>query len=314
MASSQSDRLRRNAEAEIARLEQALGGQLGVAALHIESGSALAYNDDVRFPVASTVKILLALTLLSKAERGDFRLTDMFDVEPSEFAPLQVLGAEFPHPGVRLSLLNLLETTITHSDNTATDALYRIVGGTEAVARVARSIGVEDFEVRRTMREALAVLHEIDLPAPEVSIREALSALPAEQLDTRNRAMADGRFHHDRRDHGTPRDMMAILRVLWSGELVSLESRDVLVAMMERTRARERIGGRLPAGVRMANKTGSGAGTANDVGFLFLPENRGTVAIVLYSKGSPAPAAERDRVLADAARLIYDYFVISSPV
>jgi beta-lactamase class A len=55
-----------------------------------------------------------------------------------------------------------------------------------------------------------------------------------------------------------------------------------------------RIAGRLPQGVSVADKTGSAAGTANDAGLVTLP------------------ATEREDIIANIARTIYDYFVITA--
>ncbi|MBJ3777972.1 serine hydrolase [Acuticoccus mangrovi] len=308
-----TEHVRRNAEREIARIAAHSAGSVGVAAEHLGNGAQLAYRAATRFPLASTVKVPLALLVLKMAEAGELRLSDPVDVEPADFAPLSVLGAEFPHPGLSLSVHNLLEVMITHSDNTATDVLFRLVGGPPAVADFVEELGLPNFEVRRTMREALAVLHEIALPSPSVSIREALAEISAAQHDARNRQPGpDGGYRHAERDHGTPADMLAILRAAWQGRIVDAASRDRLIDIMGRTRARERIGGRLPQGVPLANKTGSGRGTSNDVGYLTLAGEAAPVALAIYCKASPLPMEARDRVVADIARLVYDYFVMTA--
>ena len=86
----------------------------------------------------------------------------------------------------------------------------------------------------------------------------------------------------------------------------------MLLPMMERcTTGPKRIRGRLPAGAIVADKTGTLAGSVNDVGYITLPEGRGHLAIVVFVKGSEAPPGTRETVIADIARLVYDYFLIS---
>ena len=64
----------------------------------------------------------------------------------------------------------------------------------------------------------------------------------------------------------------------------------MLITLMEQsTTGLKRIRGRLPAGTIVADKTGTLAGTVNDVGFITLPDNNGHIAIVVFVKGSEAP-------------------------
>jgi beta-lactamase class A len=73
-----------------------------------------------------------------------------------------------------------------------------------------------------------------------------------------------------------------------------------------------RIEGRLPPGVKVANKTGSASGTTNDCGLIFLPGGAGTVALCVYVKACPLPAEEREGVIADLARTVYAHFMITA--
>jgi beta-lactamase class A len=86
----------------------------------------------------------------------------------------------------------------------------------------------------------------------------------------------------------------------------------MLLTLMERcTTGPKRIRGRLPAGIVVADKTGTLAGSVNDVGFMTLPDGKGHIAIVVFVKGSEAPPGTQETVIADIARLVYDYFLIS---
>jgi beta-lactamase class A len=308
------DLIRGNAVAEIRRIAAFCGGSVGVAARHLESGAVLESDGAGRYPMASTIKMNLALTILDLAERGVLSLDDMIAVRPEEMTPLGPLGGAFLHSGVALSVRNLLEITITHSDNTATDVLFRLAGGPPGVMAFLHRVGLVDIEVARTMREALCVMHEIDLPPPHISMRDALQSLSPTQIQARSRPSAEGAdYGHARRDHATPLAMLALLTRLWHAEIASPAGRDLLLGMMSRTTTgATRLRARLPAGVAVANKTGSGTGTANDLGYVTLPQGRGTMAMVIYIKGSPQDGAARDTVLADIARIVFDSFLLTS--
>jgi beta-lactamase class A len=307
--------LEARATAELGRLAAFTEGAVGVAALHVESGMRLFLRASERFPMASTIKMPLALTVLDAVARGNLAWTDLHEIRDEEMTPLGSIGDEFPHSGVALSLANLLETTIIRSDNTATDVLFRLVGGTAAVHAYMKSIGLGALEVGRTMREALCIMHEIDLPPADESMRKVLAGLSPEKLAARTRvSQSEADYRHGQRDHGTPEAMLELLRRLWLGEGVDPAGRELLIGMMSRTRTSpSRIRARLPRGVAVFNKTGSGTGTANDLGYLVLPDGAGTVALVTYVKGSPLLVEERDRAIADIARLVCDYFLLCAP-
>jgi beta-lactamase class A len=93
---------------------------------------------------------------------------------------------------------------------------------------------------------------------------------------------------------------------------VSESARTMLVALMESsTTGLKRIRGRLPAGTVVADKTGTLAGSGNDVGFITLADGKGHIGIGVFVKGSEAPPGTRETVIADIARLVYDYFLLS---
>jgi beta-lactamase class A len=108
--------------------------------------------------------------------------------------------------------------------------------------------------------------------------------------------------------------MLGLLCKIWLEDGVSRIARATLLPVMERsTTGLMRIRGRLPEGTIVADKTGTLAGTAYDVGVITLPDGKGCIALVVFVKGSEAPIKTRERVIADIARLVYDYFLLSAP-
>ncbi|HEY8687458.1 MAG TPA: serine hydrolase, partial [Chloroflexota bacterium] len=119
-------------------------------------------------------------------------------------------------------------------------------------------------------------------------------------------------YIEDPRDQATPRGMLALLLRLWTADGVPASVRDTLIPIMRgTTTGLRRMVARLPYGVNVADKTGTASGTANDVGFVTLPGDAGTVAVVIFIKASSLPVAEREDIIADVARTIYDFYVLS---
>ena len=105
--------------AEIERIAAAVNGTVGVALLHLESGIEVAVNGEMKFPLASTYKIPMAALGLQLADRGELDLASMVALADERRVVSSVVDSTFPHPGVALSLLNLMEVMLTESDNTA---------------------------------------------------------------------------------------------------------------------------------------------------------------------------------------------------
>jgi beta-lactamase class A len=70
-------------------------------------------------------------------------------VPPEKYVFSPVISTSFVHPGVSLSLANLIEVMITHSDNTATDVVLELAGGPGAVTAFLEGIGIDGMTVDR---------------------------------------------------------------------------------------------------------------------------------------------------------------------
>ena len=80
-----------------------------------------------------------------------------------------------------------------------------------------------------------------------------------------------------------------------------------------RTGGERRLRANLPAGTQVAEKTGTGDDTTNDVGLITLPDEKGHLAIaVLITRSKLSPEAQ-EKLIAELARAAYDSFV-SMPV
>jgi len=141
---------------KLEKVSQGLVGRIGVAAQEIGSGARVTVNGDEAFVMASTYKVAIATTLLERVDKGELKLTDLIDVplETMVVGPNPIV-MNFVHPGIKLSVANLIEPMITESDNTATDICLEVAGGPEAVTKMLRSIGITEQRVDRSTAEIL---------------------------------------------------------------------------------------------------------------------------------------------------------------
>jgi beta-lactamase class A len=174
-----------------------------------------------------------------------------------------------------------------------------------------RMLGIDGIRVDRPTAVLIADRYGATLPDPELwtldVFDEAFSARSEDE-----RAASAIEFDLDPRDTATPNAFAELLARLYRGELVSEDSTALLLDIMERCLTGEnRLKGLLPEGTVVAHKTGSLAGTANDVGILTLPDSAGHVAIAVLMKSSDRLGADRARAIAEIARVVYDYFLFA---
>jgi beta-lactamase class A len=251
-------------------LEGEVGGRIGVALIDGRSGTGTplhaAWRGDERFPMCSTFKWLASAALLARVDGGHEHLARRLRFERRALvAHSPVTERHTGAPGMTLG--ELCEATITESDNTAANLILQALGGPAAVTRYARGLGDAVTRLDRT----------------EPQLNESRPG--------------------DERDTTTPRAMAGLLQALLLGDALRPAARQQLVDWMLATRTSgERLRKDLPAGWRLADKTGSGAhGSHNDVGVFWRPDGR-PVVLAVYCTGSSAGVAERNAVIAALAR------------
>ena len=295
--------------AAIERVASPLAGRIGFAAQEIGGKEVIAFNGDETFVMASTYKVAIAAAVLDRVDKKELSLDQLVEITPDMMMIGDAaLSDTFVHPGLQLSIANLIEVMITESDNTATDISMGLAGGPAAVTKYLRRLGITDFRVDRLTGEIIGEFYGLPGPATMKVATEAFKTRPelATTLDDRNLD-----FEADPRDHATPLAMLQLLLAIDSGTAMSPKSREFLLGVMSRTRTGAgRLKGLLPRGTPVAHKTGTIGGVANDVGYITLPDGR-RFAIAVFTNSSETSEANRDRAIAEIARSLFDYFFVA---
>ena len=253
-------------------------GRIGVAALDLANGRSVSILGDQPFPMASTAKIAIAATFLTGVDAG------LYDLDARH--PLMIPVASRPFssdvapvkPGMELSARDLIERMITRSDNTATDALLKVVGGPREVTKWLRAHG---FAHQRMDRDIATLVRDDGEFDPAVMI--------------------------DERDSTPPAEMVQLIAGLYQGKWLSDASRDVLIGAMTRTvTGTRRIKAGLPEGIEFGHKTGTLNNTASDVGFVEMPDGH-VVVMAIYVTGQGGKL-QRDARIAEITRTLYSGF------
>ncbi len=299
--------------AEIDRHATASNVVVGVSALHLESGRRIRVNADGRFPLASTYKVPMAAYALHLIGTGQLAPDVMIEVRQEDKVISSSITRLFPHPGIQLSLQNLMEAMLIQSDNTATDVLLRTVGGGEAVTRWLREQGIDDLRVDRSTADLIR--DYMGMPRSAQSMAEQYEAASFEALTEADWIGLYDALLADPRDQGTPDAMTTLLAGLWQDAWLDAEYGEALRAIMGRClTGSARLSGLMPRQqLPLAHKTGSLGGTINDAGVITLPDDRGTVVVTVFTRSPSTLNAETgERVIAEVGRTVYDYFLFAT--
>jgi len=252
---------------QLREIEVKSGGRLGVAILDTHSGQAHAYRGDERFPMCSTFKLLAAAFTLKRVDQGQEQLTRRIRFETADLVSYSP-ATEKHVGGSGMAVAELCEAALTLSDNTAANLLLHSFGGPPQLTAYLRSLGDK--------------VTRLDRIEPDLN-----HATPG-----------------DPRDTTSPNAMLATMRQLVLGTALSASSREQLTNwLLGNTTGDKRLRALLPAGWRVADKTGSGAyGSTNDIGVLF-PPGRAPLLVISYLTETKAAEATRNATLAEVGRL-----------
>jgi beta-lactamase class A len=231
-----------NALGEAAQRIEGYDGVAGVYVRDLEGDFGYGVRPDEEFFTASTIKLPVMVAVYRKVDEGELSFSQMIEIKEEDWAA----GAgwlQWERAGTRQTVGDLLLLMMTQSDNVATNALVRTVGGADHVNEVARSLGAEN-----------TLLYQ------KVSSERA--AIP--QLDNRS----------------TPRDMAAMLQKIADGEAASEKSCGYMIELMDLNELDWWLDAGLPANVYAANKAGWLYEVYDDVGIVKAGDRPYVVAIM----------------------------------
>jgi len=251
----------------IAALEKRAGGRLGVAAVDTATGRRLAHRGGQRFPLCSTFKFLAAAAILQRVDRGAERLDRMIEYGESDLLEYAPVSKEHVKEG-GMVLAEVCAAAVEWSDNTAANLLLKTLGGPAGLTAFIRTLG-DDFT-------------RLDRTEPELNV-----VRPGEVQNTT-----------------TPAAMVGLLSTSLFGQVLSPESRSRLESwMLDAKVGQHRLPAGLPAGWRIAHKTGTWSNQANDVGAIW-PVNRAPVIVAAFYVRDDVPQERREGVLRDVGRIV----------
>jgi beta-lactamase class A len=295
-------------EATLNRITRASRGEVGAALVHIESGARLSIRGGQRFPMASVYKLPIAIEALTQVSEGTLALTRQVTLGPNDIRACCKLSRRYPRGGVTLTLGDLLELMMVESDNTASDAVLKLVGGPAVVERRLRTRGFNAINVDRYDAQISLEMTGVREAVPDAQWtlelqRRLIAAVAPDELRA-----ARARYTSDPRDTATPNDMAALLVRLQDGDLLPWPYGDQLLERMSHAKTGpRRLKARLPPDTVVAHKTGTTDVVINDVGIITLPENGGHLVLAVFVMNGGSVTAMQNTI-AEVAASAYESF------
>ena len=260
---------RERIEEVVSEVEDRVEGYDGVGGVYVQDldeGYGYGVRADETFFSASIIKVPVMVAVYRKVEQGDLSFSQKVELKEEDWAA----GAgwlQWEEAGTTQTVGDLLLLMMTQSDNVATNALVRMVGGSDHVNDVARSLGAEDTLLYQKVSSERGVVPGLD-----------------------NRT--------------TPRDMSTMLGEIAEGEAASEKSCGYMIDLMKTNELDWWLDAGLPANVYAANKAGWLYQVYGDVGIVENDGRRYTVAIL--SKHGSATVDEGAVLIEDLSRMAWE--------
>jgi beta-lactamase class A len=268
-------------EASILRTTRSVNATWGIYVKSLDTGEEIAVDADRQMETMSTIKIPLMVEAFEQIKAGKFALTDKYTFVQADSQPgtgtIQRLD-----PGAVMTVKDLITMMIIVSDNTATEVLYRMVGGPEAVNR---------------RMDALGLQHTRAMNVPSRWFPSLRSAPTTEQF------YREGKYPFGLT---TPREMGRLLEMMERGTLVDRSSSDLMLRIMRGQLYRTRIP-RYLTGYTIPHKTGDFLPyVGDDVGMLEAPGR--TIIISVFTGNHFGSGEALENAIGLVAKEVGDYF------
>jgi beta-lactamase class A len=265
-------------EARVRALVAESGAEtVAVAFRDLGTGRELMLNPGVSFHAASTMKVPVMLELYREAEAGELSLDARLPVR-NEFKSIAD-GSAF---------------SVSPEDDSE-QTLYKKVGGTETVRELLRLMITESSNL------ATNILIGRVTPERVMRLMREMGARDIRVL----RGVEDGKaFERGMNNTTTAHDLLVLLRAVAEGRAVSAKASREMAGVLAAQKFNAGIPAGLPAGTRVAHKTGSITKHEHDAAIVYPPGRKPYVLVVLVR--GIADEKRAHKLIADISRTVYE--------
>ena len=253
---------------------------VGVSIIENNNKKIIDIKGNNLFPMLSTVKFPIALTILDKVQKGELSMQQKIYIkreelldDPTNWSPFK---EKHPNGNLYITLEEALSWMVSYSDNNLTDILLRLIGGPQTVQKFINST---NFIIKNDEED----MHKD----------------------------WDSQFINKI----TPNEATKLLSKFNKGQILNKTNTKWLYdAMLNNASGGNRIKGKLPKGTKIAHRTGTSftndngmTGAINDMGIIELPNKKKIIICVLVND-TYENFKDSEMIIADIAKVTYDYY------
>ena len=170
---------------DIEKIVQGKKAVIGVAVIHGDDEFTL--SNENRYPVMSVFKLHVAATALKKMENEHIPLDEMVWIEPEQmhrntYSPLR---DRFPNQRIHISYKEIMEYTLSVSDNNTCDWLIQFAGGIDKVNDYIKSLGIKDMNLSETENDMhMDIMNCYDNWSTPLAVAQLLKKIHTENILT----------------------------------------------------------------------------------------------------------------------------------
>lgn len=253
---------------------QTSGADVGIAFRTLDGKMEWFSRADDVFHAASTMKVPVMIALFHQVREGQVKLDDLLTIK-NEFHSL-VDGSVY---------------TLDAADDSEAD-LYKAIGQTRTLGQLCElMITVSSNFATNLLVEKVGV----------ANIRATVSAFHADGMNVLRGVEDNKAYEKGMNNTTTARGLLVLLEAIAKGEAVDPESSRQMVDILSRQKFNEAIPAGLPAGTRIAHKTGDVTKIHHDAAIVYGPR---PFVLVILVRGM-AQLKDSSVLMADIARRIY---------
>lgn len=256
---------------------------VGVSIFESNNKKVVDIKGDDFFPMLSTVKFPIALTILDKVQKKELSFSQKIFIKKEElledsdnWSPFK---EKYPNGNLEITLEEALSWMVSHSDNNLTDILLRLIGGPETVQNFINS---KNFIIKNDEED----MHK-DWESQFI-----------------NRI--------------TPNEATRLLSQFNKGKILDKTTTKWLyTAMLNNASGANRLKGKLPKGTKIAHRTGTSftnengmTGAINDMGIIELPNKKKKIIICVLVNDTYESFKNSEEIIADIAKATYEHYTL----
>jgi D-alanyl-D-alanine carboxypeptidase (penicillin-binding protein 5/6) len=264
----------------LAPLISAHKGKVAVVATHLATGESFAHEADRPMPTASLIKVAIMVEAYRQAEAGKLDLAQPLTLRDEDKVPGSGILTSHFSPGATISLRDAIRLMIAYSDNTATNLVLEKIG-LSATAEAMESLGMPNTKVHSYV------------------FKRESSVFPE-----RSREFGLGST--------TAAETARLFAELHAKKLASPAACDEMLAHLRACEDR-RIPKLLPAGTKVAHKTGSVAAVRTAAGLIEAPSGPIVLCVLTSDNEDQRWTAENAAELLTSriAKAVYDHYEVT---